>query len=861
MALGRLDHFEILRFLGHGGICDVYLARDTHLDCDVALKVLRPDHAGDAAHRSRLLGEARALARVDHPNIVGILDCGEAAPDPPDFLWPDAPGTHPARVVYLAMRYVEGRDLSAAVAGQRLTLEWALDAAKQIARGLEAAHARGVVHRDLKPANVRVTPDGVLKIVDFGLAASPGHAARSMDPTRSPTREIVIGTVGYSAPEQGNVANHTDPRCDLFSLGVIVYEMVTGRPPFEGDTVLEVLREIATHEPPPMGRYARDVPDELERIVGKLLQKDPRRRYQSAHEVLTDLESLGARSEGRRRRRLARVVLGVALAATVGLAAWVAVRRGVPETVAIVPFENLTGDPALDHVAAGLGVDLQITLARACRINVVGSTLRDANGAPERDPARVAREYGARAVMLGTLSTLEGPRESRLLSLQLRAVRPDNSMRWGDRRDEPQGTLGRLRRWMIETVIRRWPRVREAIAGPIEEPPGLPPAAEEALLRGLALLADSDPMARDSSIAEFDRALALDPAFGRARAGRARARLGAFLRDRDTTHLAAAELDARAAAGDPRAQAEGRLALARVLVQRGRAAEAIAELKAVLALNDRNADAHLQLGNAYRRLGDMAGARKYLRSAVDLQPASPRAWRAYGIFLLLGDSDFAGAEDAFRREIRLNPGENRGYEDLAAAFVQQCRYAEAVATYAKLPRPDARSLDLFGNRGTALYFSGRLDLALRDFLAAVGAAPEDGDWRVNLGDCYARLGRAEDAAREYRLAARYFERDLVADPEDAARRAHLAMVLAKAGDTARARAEAARCVAANPWGDAQVVHRLAKALAIGGERESALAALDTLVRRRGFPTCLLRVEDEFAGLRGEPRFDALVGAR
>ena len=189
MSLGRLDHFEVLSYLGGGGMSSVYLAHDDHLDCNVALKVLREDHATDPVHRERLLAEARALARLDHENIVGVLDCGEAAPEPAGFLWPGRSGPHPARVVYLAMRYVEGQDLSAAMRERRPTVERAIDWAIQLARGLEAAHGHGVVHRDLKPANVRVTPAGVLKIVDFGLASSRPHLLDSMSPTQSPTRD------------------------------------------------------------------------------------------------------------------------------------------------------------------------------------------------------------------------------------------------------------------------------------------------------------------------------------------------------------------------------------------------------------------------------------------------------------------------------------------------------------------------------------------------------------------------------------------------------------------------------------------------------------------------------------------------
>jgi tetratricopeptide (TPR) repeat protein len=864
VLLGRLDHFELLRLLGRGAMGDVYLAHDTHLDCDVALKVLHEDLASDAAHRERLLGEARTLAKIDHSNIVGIIACGETAPEPPGFLWPDQPGPHPARVVYLAMRYVEGTDLSEAIAARRPRLDRAIDWAKQIARGLEAAHARAVVHRDLKPGNIRVTPEGELKIVDFGLASSRRKVVESLAPTLSLTREIIVGTVGYSAPEQAEEADHTDPRCDLFSLGAILYEMVTGRRPFEGNSVLEVLNAIATREPPPMSRYARGVPDELERIVGKLLQKDPKQRYQSAHEVLTDLERMpDARARRELPRQLGPVAIGVALVA-VSIGAYEIVHWGciasTPETVAVVDFENITGDPAMERLAKGLGLDLVTSLVQGCRVTVVTSTLRDAEGRPDRDPGRIRREYGARSVVLGSLHAESLPASGTALSLHVSVVRTSNkTTRWAGEWDESWNHVAALRRQMTEAVLKVFPPVPGVEASPIDAAPARPGMAEEAYLRGRALLAESDPVLRDSSISEFNSALDLDPGFGRAFAGRARAKLAAYLRDRDTTRLAPAEEDARRAAHTASSEIEGRIALARILRERGRTPESIDELRAVLRLNDRAAEAYTQLAVDYGKLGDMDRAREYFRQARELQPASPQAWRAYGRFLLLTAADFAGAEEAFRQEIKLLPDANRGYEGLALVYTRQCRYPEAIATYARLPKPGERSLDLAGNRGTAYFFNGNYDLALKDFLDAVSGSPEDGNWRINLGDCYAHIGRRDDALREYRLAQRYFERDMAADPEDRTGLSHHAKSLAKSGDLARAREEAARCAATNPWRDAEVAHDLAMTFAICGERERALAALDTLVNGRGFSPCLLRAEDEFVSLRGDRRFRSLVG--
>ncbi len=871
MSLGRLDHFEVLRFLDGGGMGDVYLAHDEHLDCDVALKVLREEPAGVGSHRTRLLGEARSLAKLDHANIVGILDCGEAAPDPPGFLWPDQPGPHPEKVVYLAMRFVEGVDLSEALASRRLPLERAVDWAIQIAAGLEAAHARGVVHRDLKPGNIRVTPDGVLKIVDFGLAGSLRSRVDSLARTESLTREIVLGTVGYGAPEQAERADHTDPRCDLFSLGVILYEMVSGQPPFVGDSAVEVLREVQTADPPPMARFARHVPPELERIVAKLLEKDPRNRYQSAHEVRTDLEKLPRTpgTQGLKKDRpprpspfpppvLARLVLVLVLAAAAAAVAWLL--RPRPETLVLVEFENLTKDPALDLLAKGLTFDLETSLVQFCKVNIVVSTLKERDGTLVRDPDKVAREYGATSVLIGSLMRVEDQSPGGSLKLHLRIVHAANhstAHAWDFH--APQNNPLAIVRDLTAQVVAILPRLNTANAAALDDAAARRWPAQEAYLRGLALFWHTDPALRDSAGVEFDRALALEPDFGRALAGRARVELADYLRDRDTTRLGRAERDARAAAAMPASEIEGRIALGRILRERGRTAESIAELLAASHLNGRNAEPYTELGMAYAKLGDMDLAREAFGRSVEIQPRSPRAWRAYGRFLMQTVSDLPAAENAFRKELQLTPDRNRGYETVAAVLSTQCRYKEALAMYAKRPHPEQRSLDLYGNRGTAYYFNGQYDLALRDFLDAVGGMPEDGDWRVNLGDVYEHLGRRDEALKQYRLAVQFFGRDRAVDPENLVARSHEAKALAKAGECPRALLAADSCAAAGPWGNADVVHDLAMVYAICGDRDRAIAALDTLVLARGFSACLVGAEDEFAGLHDDPQFKKLVG--
>ena len=874
MPLGRIDHFTVIRLIDGGGMGDVYLARDTRLDCDVALKVLRADRASDPGQRGRLLSEARALARVDHPNVVGILSCAEAKPEPPDFLWVGRDGPHPEWVVYLTMRYLEGTDLRARLEAGPVPLRSAVDWAIQILRGLEAAHAHDVVHRDLKPANIRILPSGELKLIDFGLASSHARAIDSRGRTRSDSRGYIRGSVGYTSPEQLAPGGRADARSDLFSVGVILYEMVTGRRPFPGSTFEEVMYAVARDDTPPLRRFADGIPPELERITAKLLHRDPGHRYQSAHEALTDLEALEVQDSIRKRRPLEalRAVItrllpsralrrgAVAVAVTIVLF-WIGerIKRVHPQTVVVTPIEDLTGTPGMEIVAAGLTQDLLSTLAQECKVNIVESRLLDAKRDPNRNPRELGREYGAHSVLLLALHMKPNEDGNSTLSLNIREVRvSDQVTRWAREWEAaPQGGVAELRRNLIKTAMDHWPRVQGVSAGTRGALDVRPAAADEAYLRGLGYLASGDPVVRDSSLAEFDQSLALDPSFARAYAGRARGQLAGFVVDRDTTRLARAEADARRATELAPDEREGHMALAQIVQNRGRTQEAVTELRGVVERNEHNAETLKLLGEAYAKLGDMTSARKSYRAALALQPSGPRVWRSYGNFLLLKAADLSGAEAAYRKEIELSPQDNKGYEDLAVALILQCRYAEAVAIYADRPDPQSHGTTLYANRGVALFFSGDLNGAMRDFLEGVKLAPEDGQRRLSLGDAYLQLGRREDAVREYQEARRLLEREIVSQPDDLMLRASLAMALAKCGEFERALAEIERCEAAHPERQADALHTLAKALALCGERERALGAIRTLIRA-GYSKCLLRVEEEFASLRAEPRFRKLL---
>jgi len=320
-----ISHYKILSELGRGGMGVVYKAEDTKLKRVVALKFLRSEALDDEEHKERFLREAQAAAALDHPNICTVYEIDEADGQ-----------------TFLSMAYLEGQTVKEKIKARPLKLEEALDTAIQTAQGLQAAHEKGIVHRDIKGANLMVTPQDQVKIMDFWLA----QLAERSQLTKTAT---ILGTPAYMSPEQAQRLP-TDRRTDIWSVGVVIYEMVTGRLPFEGERQQAVLYAITSEEPEPITALRAGLPMELERIVAKALAKAPEERYQHLDEMTVDLKSLRKRLEsgtsrtlvsavesataaGRESKTWLQAAAAVVFIALGGLLAWLLLPRGEALTV------------------------------------------------------------------------------------------------------------------------------------------------------------------------------------------------------------------------------------------------------------------------------------------------------------------------------------------------------------------------------------------------------------------------------------------------------------------------------------------------------------------------------------------------
>ncbi len=862
----RLAHFELQKEIGRGGMGVVYQAFDTKLLRTVAIKVLPALVADAPARRARLMREAQAAAKLNHPAIAVVYEIGEARTDDPEL------AAFADEVIYIAMEYVEGVDLRFHLEAG-LSMEQAVDFAKQIAEGLASAHRGGVVHRDLKPGNIRVTPEGRIKILDFGLAkVSWGDPEPDAKTKAALTKTgVIVGTVPYMAPEQFH-GTDLDARADLFSLGVILYQMLTGHLPFDGVRLVDYVRSLANQEPESPSKSNPAIPARLGRLVEQLLARDPSDRVPSAVTVGVELAAIAqgdpgsivTRTESIYRdslRPLRRRWPTVAAALVVILAAvgWglVSSRQTLPSirSLAVLPFENQTTDPELDAYYEGIGAALIRKLSHVRGLNVVSELDVRRYRETDKTVEQIARELDVGTLIQGYVQGND--QRIRVVAQLINAV-PSVSIWDGEVDGEPDQLLD-LQERLADEILRNLPvslseRQREELQ---RNPTRSREAYRFYSQADAALRQVGDAASSEQAVELFERAIEADPEFSWAYAGLSEAWLR---RNEDTRSpgfvLEALEVAEQAVTLEPNAP---ELLITRAAARRsnGQLLEAIADLEAVLAINPDLDVAHRQLAICYWEQNEIELAERSYRRALDLRPLSWLHWNDFGGFYLrIGR--YAEAREHLVRAVELAPSDViRPLENLGTLALHQGDLQTALQTYRKIPM-SLRTGSLLANMGSLAFMLGQLDQAAELFQQAVDLQPEEPLHWVNLGDAQWQLGREETALESYRHSANLAWEQAEANPSDSRLRVLIPLLLAKAGDCALGVA-GATALRDDLDGQVEGLLLIAKAFAVCREREAAIATIEDLLTI-GLPSERLRGEFELAWLLTDPTLATRLGA-
>lgn len=588
------SHYNIISRLGAGGMGEVYLAEDTELDRKVALKFLLPHLCQDSGCRERFKREARAAARLDHPNIVTIHEVNEYGGRP-----------------YIAMQYVPGRSMREVIKRKELTIEEAIRRAMHICDGLRKAHQAGIVHRDIKPSNIVVDAEGSAKLLDFGLAA----VTQTDKITKTGS---TLGTFGYMSPEQIRGEN-VDPRSDVFSLGIVLFEMLTFDRPFHGDNEAALSHAIVYDTPPLLTGYDRDIPPGLQAIIDRMLEKDVEKRYGAIDDVLRDLTKIQEDIES---------VTG---------------RTGIQSSIAVLPFTNLSADPEQEYFCDGMAEEIISELTHIEDLRVVARTSCFAFKGKQVDIRDIGRKLNVGTLLEGSVRKAG----NRLrITAQLVNV-SDGYHLWSERYDRE-----------IEDIFAVQDEISAAIAeklrvkllkkdrAVLKKRFAIDPEAYNLYLKGRFFWSKRTREGFDKAIDYFKKAVDIEPTYAQAYAGIAVCYND--LPNYSTYPPSAAYPPAREAA-----------------------------LKA-LEIDDENAEAHTALGlikSDYE--WDWEGSEKEFLRAIELNPAYETAHHWYALLLInLGRNDEAIAE--MRRAHELDPLSLATNRNLGFLYYFARRYDDAL---------------------------------------------------------------------------------------------------------------------------------------------------------------------------------------
>jgi tetratricopeptide (TPR) repeat protein len=858
-----LGHYRIVEKIGEGGMGVVYRARDERLDRDVALKLLPVEKLANLSAVKSFREEARALSKLNHPNIATIHDF-----DAQDGL------------NFLVMEFVQGVTLDGKIAAGPLPEKEVVRLGTQLAQGLQAAHSKGVIHRDLKPSNLAVTTDRCLKILDFGLARFSEGA--SQNTTLTSVDAHPAGTLPYMAPELLQ-RQPADERSDIYAAGAVLYEMTTGQRLFPDKHGASLLDAVLHRSVRPPRELNPRLSVELQNIIQKAIDKDPDRRYQSAKELKIDLQRvplLSALAEPQAtktpqpaaerpglleklltatRRKLRLVALAVLILAVLAYVLPLRFHKakaappGVPplaagKYLAILPFA-VEGDPTtLQPVADGLNQQLSAKLLALRDVYV-----QSARAAEDVDPrSSLATIGGSLGVNLVIRGTLQGDDKTIRVSVSLDEItsgkRRLNQKFPGTRRD-----LLKLEDQIytrILQVLELNPSGEEMVRVTDN------PEAYELYNKGLSTYrGHPDVNQVKAAIGFYEQATQKDSKFALAHAGLADACRWMYHETKDVTWIHRAMDEAALAYRLDENLKEAHLAMGNIYQETGKTEDAFKEFRRALQISP-NCDAcYRRLGRAYVEVGNKSQALISLQNAVTINPYYWSNQNELGIaYLQFGKFDKALA--TFLRALELEPTNPIIHENIGDVFFFQGRFNESIPEYEKAIALQSSSAEVYSNLGEALLYLKRYPEALQALEKAAKMQPGDQTSIGTLADGYRWAGQQKKAVETYDRAITLATKDLDINPRDATALGSLGLYYAKKGETSLAQHYIHSARAINP-SDMQLAYKEAVIRVLAKQPELALKSLRTAFEKGISPEQAM-LDPEFNEIQNNPAFKKLV---
>ncbi len=837
--------------LGEGGMGSVYKAYDLELDRMVALKVIRPELMANSEILQRFKQELLLASRISHKHVLRIHDLGEGA-----------------GVKFISMAFIEGRNLAEVIQEQKvLPVERAVQIGKQICEALAAAHREGVVHRDLKPQNILLDQSGCVYVSDFGLAKS--LEADAMAATAMTSAGQVLGTPRYMSPEQVE-CGQIDGRTDIYSFGLMLYEMVTGDLPFQGNSLQLMLGRVQSMPRNPTLLNAK-LPSYLAGIIMRCLEKDLARRYQSFGEVLADLQAARFTPSGQKRARadLARrtklmigaaaIVLGAAIPVAIhyvpaisGIRIQFGGTRAVPDKhIAVLPFRVLGNDQNLAELALGINEALYAKFFGLSDVEIAPLSAAQ-KLAPDTTPQTAAQSLGANLIVSGTIQG-QGDRVQIIVNV--------------DDVSKGQRLLTQPFSGMTHDVLTLEDQIYSKLVRTIETKPSNETLARvsqhqtknfnayELYLKGRSAMRDQlNADSVQKAIGFYQQAVKADPGFAMAYAGIADADLRMYRSTKDREWVDQALSAAQQAQSLNENLPEAYFALGSAYTATGKKTEAIAVLKRALELAPNSDESYRRLGDAFRANSNKDEALNAYNRAIAL---NPYYWFNYNA---LGSAEFKFGEndkalEAFQKVTELEPDNPAGYENLSGVYFSTGQFDKCIPVLQKALELSKKPI-AYSNLGTAYFYLKRYNDAIAMFEQAVRLDPGSEINLGNLADAYRWAGKATEANATYAKAIEAGLKALAVNSRDAARMGRIALYYAKKGDKIHAAEFIRRARSIDP-SDASIVYAQAVVADLAGNLQEALPALQEALSK-GYSPQAVRNDPELAKMQSVPEFSEVM---